>query len=249
MNAHSIQSYAHCRVLLADDDAAIRNSTALAIRKVYSCQVEAVASGEEALKSFFTARPDLALLDLEMPGMDGFELCERIRQMSDVPIIFLTAFGSEAHRVKGLQVGADDYVVKPFSKDELVARVEASLRRASMPPVQRDEQIYADPVLTIDHRAHLVTVRGNEISLSPLEYRLLTALLRHPGQVLSHTQLLDLAWGPNSTETSLDSVRLYISYIRSKIEEDPKRPTLIETVREFGYRYVRPLRNSERAAA
>ena len=205
-------------------------------------------SGEEALKCFFTARPDLALLDLEMPGMDGFELCERIRQMSDVPIIFLTAFGSEAHRVEGLHVGADDYIVKPFSKDELVARVEANLRRASMPPVQRDEQIYADPVLTIDHRAHLVTVRGNEVSLSPLEYRLLTALLRHPGQVLSHTQLLGLAWGPNSDETSTDSVRLYISYIRGKIEEDPKRPTLIETVREFGYRYVRPLGNSKRTA-
>jgi DNA-binding response OmpR family regulator len=169
--------------------------------------------------------------------------------MSDVPIIFLTAFGSEDHRVKGLQVGADDYVVKPFSKNELVARVEANLRRASMPSIQRDEQVYADPVLTIDHQAHMVTVRGSEISLSPLEYRLLTALLKHPGQVLSHNQLLDLAWGPNSSETSTDSVRLYISYIRGKIEEDPKRPRLIETVREFGYRYVRPLGNTERAAA
>jgi DNA-binding response OmpR family regulator len=206
-------------------------------------------SGEEALKCFFTARPDLALLDLEMPGMDGFELCERIRQMSDVPIIFLTAYGSETHRVEGLHVGADDYIVKPFSKNELVARVEANLRRASMPAVQRDEQLYADPALTVDHRAHLVTVRGTEIALSPLEYRLLTALLRHPGQVLSHTQLLDLAWGQNSHETSTDSVRLYISYIRGKIEEDPKHPTLIETVREFGYRYVRPLGNTKRSAA
>ncbi|NQW21267.1 MAG: response regulator transcription factor [Chloroflexi bacterium] len=206
-------------------------------------------SGEAALKSFFTTRPDLALLDVEMPGMDGFELCERIRQMSDVPIIFLTAFGSEAHRVKGLQVGADDYIVKPFSKNELVARVEANLRRASMPSIQRDEQVYADPALTINHSAHLVTVRGNEISLSPLEYRLLTALLKHPGQVLSHNQLLHLAWGPNSTETSTDSVRLYISYIRGKIEEDPKHPRLVETVREFGYRYVRPLGNTERFAA
>ncbi len=181
--------------------------------------------------------------------MDGFELCERIRQMSDVSIIFLTAFGSEDHRVKGLQVGADDYIVKPFSKNELVARVEANLRRAEMPAIQRDEQVYADPVLTIDHRAHLVSVRGSEISLSLLEYRLLTALLKHPGQVLSHTQLLDLAWGPNSTETSTDSVRLHISYIRGKIEEDAKCPRLIETVREFGYRYVRPLGNTEHAAA
>ena len=236
------------KILVVDDEPDILElvETRLAMAGYETITAE---SGEEALKSFFTNRPDLALLDLEMPGMDGFELCERIRQMSDVPIIFLTAFGSEAHRVKGLQVGADDYIVKPFSKNELVARVEANLRRASMPSIQRDEEIYADPVLTIDHRAHLVSVRGSEISLSPLEYRLLTALLKHPGQVLSHTQLLDLAWGPNSNETSTDSVRLYISYIRGKIEEDPKRPRLIETVREFGYRYVRPLGNSERATA
>jgi len=236
------------KILVVDDEPDILElvETRLAMVGYETITAE---SGEEALKLFFTARPDLALLDLEMPGMDGFELCERIRQMSDVPIIFLTAFGSEAHRVKGLQVGADDYIVKPFSKNELVARVEANLRRASMPSIQRDEQIYADPVLTIDHRAHLVSVRGSEISLSLLEYRLLTALLKHPGQVLSHTHLLDLAWGPNSNETSADSVRLYISYIRGKIEEDPKRPRLIETVREFGYRYVRPLGNTERANA
>jgi DNA-binding response OmpR family regulator len=236
------------KILVVDDEPDILElvETRLAMAGYETITAE---SGEDALKSFFTARPDLALLDLEMPGMDGFELCERIRQMSDVPIIFLTAFGSEAHRVKGLQVGADDYIVKPFFKNELVARVEANLRRASMPSIQRDEQVYVDPALTIDHRAHLVSIRGSEIPLSPLEYRLLTALLKHPGQVLSHTQLLDLDWGPNSNETSTDSVRLYISYIRGKIEEDPKRPRLIETVREFGYRYVRPLGNTERANA
>jgi DNA-binding response OmpR family regulator len=236
------------KILIVDDEPDILELVQTRL-EMAGYETIAAESGEDALKSFFTARPDLALLDLEMPGMDGFELCERIRQMSDVPIIFLTAFGSESHRVKGLQVGADDYIVKPFSKNELVARVEANLRRASMPSIQRDEQIYADPVLTIDHSAHLVTVRGKDMSLSPLEYRLLTALLKHPGQVLSHNQLLDLAWGPNSSETSTDSVRLYISYIRGKIEEDPKRPRLIETVREFGYRYVRPLGNTERAAA
>lgn len=206
-------------------------------------------SGEEALKAFFIERPDLALLDVEMAGMDGYELCERIRQMSDVPIIFLTAFGAETHRVRGLQVGADDYVVKPFSKNELVARVEANLRRAAMPSIQREEHGYVDPALTIDYQAHMVSSRGTEVSLSPLEYRLLTALLKHPGQVLSHEQLLNLAWGPNAFETSTDSVRLYISYLRGKIEEDPKRPLLIETVREFGYRYVRPIGNIDRMAA
>ena len=236
------------KILIVDDEPDILELVQTRL-EMAGYETVTAENGEEALKSFFADRAHLALIDLEMPGMDGFELCERIRQMSDVPILFLTAFGSETHRVKGRQVGADDYIVKPFSKNELVARVEANLRRASMQSIQRDEQIYADPVLTIDHSAHLVTVRGNEISLSPLEYRLLTALLKHPGQVLSHTQLLNLAWGPNSAETSTDSVRLYISYIRGKIEEDPKNPRLVETVREFGYRYVRPLGNTERAAA
>jgi OmpR family response regulator RpaB len=120
------------KILVVDDEPDILElvETRLAMAGYETITAE---SGEEALKSFFTARPDLALLDLEMPGMDGFELCERIRQISDVPIIFLTVFGSEVHRVKGLQVGADDYIVKPFSKNELVARVEANLRRASIP--------------------------------------------------------------------------------------------------------------------
>ncbi len=197
-------------------------------------------SAEAALKCFFSRRPDLALIDINLQGMDGIELCGRIREVSDAPVIFLSALGAESDRVKGLQAGADDYIVKPFARDELVARVAAVLRRAAMPAVRRDEDIYTDAQLTIDHRAHMVTVRGEEISLSPLEYRLLTALVRHSGQVLSHQQLLVMAWGPNSGETSPDSVRLYISYLRAKIETRSKQPRLIETVREFGYRYVRP---------
>jgi DNA-binding response OmpR family regulator len=226
------------KILIVDDEPDILELVQTRL-EMSGYETVTAENGEEVPKSFFSDRPDLALLDLEMPGMDGFELCERIRQMSDVPIIFLIAFGSETHRVKGLHVGADDYIVKPFSKNELVARVEANLRRASMPSIQRDEQVYVDPVLTIDHSAHLVTVRWNEVSLSPLEYRLITALLKHPGQVLSHTQLLNLARGPNSAETSTDSVRLYISYIRGKIEEDPKHPRLVETVREFGVYFQR----------
>ncbi|MDA0232251.1 MAG: response regulator transcription factor [Chloroflexi bacterium] len=198
------------------------------------------ASGEEALRSFFVERPDLAIVDIDLPAMDGIELCSRMREMSDIPVIFLSAMGSELDRVKGLQAGADDYIVKPFAKEELVARVEAVMRRATMPAVRGGEDSYIDAQLTIDHRAHIVAVRGREVALSPLEYRLLTSMVRHSGQVLSHNQLLDMAWGPNATETSPDSVRLYISYLRAKIEEHPKRPMLIETVREFGYRYVRP---------
>ena len=227
-------------ILVIDDEPDILELVSMRL-KMAGHRTVLAPSGEEALKSFFTERPDLAIVDIDLPGMDGIELCARMREMSDIPVIFLSAMGSEVDRVKGLQAGADDYIVKPFAREELAARVEAVLRRASMPAVRRGEDSYIDSQIAIDHRAHVVAVRGREVALSPLEYRLLSALVRHSGQVLSHHQLLDMAWGPNATDTSPDSVRLYISYLRGKIEENPKRPVLIETVREFGYRYVRPV--------
>ena len=229
-------------ILVVDDEPDILELVETRLR-MSGYEVLPVNSAEDALRTFFARQPDLALIDIDMPGMDGIELCSRIREVSDAPVIFLTAIGAEADRVKGLQAGADDYIVKPFAKDELAARVAAALRRAAMPAVGTGQDVYTDGEITIDHRAHLVAARGEEVSLSPLEYRLLTSLVRHAGQVLSHQQLLDLAWGSNAVETSPDSVRLYISYIRGKIEANPRRPQLIETVREFGYRYVRPAGN------
>ncbi|MBM3957706.1 MAG: response regulator transcription factor [Gemmatimonadetes bacterium] len=151
--------------------------------------------------------------------------------------------------MRGLEVGGDDYIVKPFAPAELVARVGAALRRAALPPVGRTEERYADEQVVIDHTAHAVTVRGEPVSLSPLEYRLLAALVRNAGHVLSHDRLLDLAWGPDSLDASPESVRLYISYLRAKIEEDRRHPRLVQTVREFGYRYVPPRARSGSAAA
>lgn len=226
-------------ILVVDDEQDILELVSIRL-EMAGYRTVLAGSGEDALRSFFVERPDLAIVDIDLPVMDGIELCSRMREMSDIPVIFLSAMGAETDRVKGLQAGADDYIVKPFAKDELVARVEAVMRRATMPALKGGEDSYIDAQLTIDHRAHLVAVRGGEVALSPLEYRLLTSLVRHSGQVLSHHQLLDMAWGPNAMETSPDSVRLYISYLRAKIEENPKRPMLIETVREFGYRYVRP---------
>lgn len=226
-------------ILVVDDEQDILELVSMRL-EVAGYRTVLAGSGEEALRLFFVERPDLAIVDIDLPVMNGIELCSRMREMSDIPVIFLSAMGSELDRVKGLQAGADDYIVKPFAREELVARVEAVMRRATMPAVRGGEDSYIDAQMTIDHRAHLVAVRGKEVALSPLEYRLLTSLVRHSGQVLSHHQLLEMAWGPNATETSPDSVRLYISYLRAKIEEFPKRPLLIETVREFGYRYVRP---------
>jgi two-component system, OmpR family, KDP operon response regulator KdpE len=197
-------------------------------------------SAEEALKVFFARRPDLVILDVDMPGMGGLALCGRIREVSDVPVMFLSALGAESDRVKGLQAGGDDYIVKPFLKEELLARIRASLRRAAMPPVKHAPDAYSDSELTLDERTHAVIVRGKPVALSPREYRVLTALVRHAGHVLSQEQLLSLAWGAGAEDASAESVRLYISYLRAKIEEQPRQPRLIETVREFGYRYVRP---------
>jgi DNA-binding response OmpR family regulator len=235
-------------VLVVDDDPDILELVSTRLR-LAGYETLAAASADRALKLLFSSRPDLALLDVGMSGMDGIALCGRIREMSDIPIIFLTALGAEADRVRGLQAGADDYIVKPFSKDELLARVAAALRRAAMPAVKKISSVYSDSELEIDDQAHAVAVRGRPVSLSPLEYRVLAALVRHAGQVLSQEQLLSMAWGDSALDASSDNVRLYISYLRAKIEQNPRQPVLIETVREFGYRYVRPAARSQSLAA
>lgn len=199
-------------------------------------------TAEAGLAAFYRDRPDLALLDISLPGMDGYELASRIREVSQIPIIFLTARSTEDDRVRGLTSGADDYVVKPFGGEELLARVNAALRRAAMPAVESETDIYSDEVVSIDHRAHLVTVRGEAVELTGYEFRLLSVFVGNPGHVLSQEQLLDQVWGADAIEASIDSVRLYVGYLRRKIEEDPRRPRLIETVRGFGYRYLTPKR-------
>ncbi|MDA1258168.1 MAG: response regulator transcription factor, partial [Chloroflexi bacterium] len=169
----------------------------------------------------------------------GIELCGRFREVSEVPVIFLTALGDESDRVKGLKAGGDDYIVKPFGVDELRARVAAVLRRAAMPAAgSAGRRDFADGELVIDHGAHNVTVRGVPVSLTPLEYRMLSVLSSHSGQVLSQDRLLDLVWGADAMEAAPESVRLCVSHLRRKIEADPQRPRLVETVRGFGYRYA-----------
>lgn len=227
------------RILIVDDEPDILELVATRLEMAGHEPLKA-STGEEGLRAFFQHRPDLTLIDIDMPGMDGIELCGRIREVSNTPVIFLTALGAERDKVRGLAAGADDYIVKPFGRDELVARVDAALRRATLPSSQSAPSTYSDNVLSIDYSAHLVTVRGEETNLSPLEFRMLAALVRNAGQVLSQERLIDLVWGADALETSPDSVRLYVSYVRGKIEENPRKPLLLQTVREFGYRYVRP---------
>jgi DNA-binding response OmpR family regulator len=198
--------------------------------------VHEAADGREALRTFHAERPDLVILDVSMPELDGFQALERIRELSEVPVLMLTAKAAEADRVRGLRGGADDYVAKPFARNELLARVEALLRRAA--PRSESPTAYSDALLGVDFVQRTVSVRGEEVSLTPLEYNLLAAFVRHPNQVLGHDQLLELAWG-GSGDVSRDQVKLYVGYLRRKLGVGEDAP--IQTVRGFGYRY-RPVR-------
>jgi DNA-binding response OmpR family regulator len=222
-------------VLVVDDDDDIRTLVAELLRRA-GYAVHEAANGREGLRTFHAERPDLVLLDVSMPELDGWETLERIRELSDVPVLMLTAKAQEADRVRGLRGGADDYVQKPFAREELLARVEAVLRRAA--PRSDEATAYADALLRVDFVQRRVDVSGREASLTPLEYNLLAAFVRHPNQVLGHDQLLELAWG-GSGEVSRDQVKLYVGYLRRKLGADDEGP--IETVRGFGYRY-RPRR-------
>jgi DNA-binding response OmpR family regulator len=198
--------------------------------------VETARDGRAALRAFHETPADLVILDLSMPELDGFETLERLRDLSDAPVILLTARSSEIDKVRGFRAGADDYVVKPFGRQELLARIEALLRRT---PEPKHLQRYDDGALSIDHGRRLVLCRGLPVQLTPLEFRLLVTLVEHAGQVLSADQLVENVWG-HSAGVSRDQVKLYVSYVRRKLAQAAEGFEPIETVRGFGYRYVPP---------
>jgi DNA-binding response OmpR family regulator len=225
------------RVLVIDDDEDIRGLVAELLGRA-GLLVEQAPDGRAGLRALHQSSPDLVVLDVSMPELDGWATLERIRDLSDVPVLMLTARGAELERVRGLKAGADDYVVKPFGRQELVARVQALLRRASTGSEDRQES-YADELVTIDFAQRAVTFAGRQVALTPLEFKLLSTFVRHPRQVLSRDQLLELVWG-SSYGVSRDQVKLYVGYLRRKLDpEDPARVP-IETVRGFGYRYKPP---------
>jgi len=227
------------RLLIIEDDPIIVDVLKLRL-ETSGFECISAESGEAGLKSFYSYQPDLVLVDVGLPGIDGFEVIDRLRDLSDVPVIFITARGTESDKVRGLRAGGDDYIVKPFGGDELIARIEAQLRRSAGCSNCDPTSKYEDGEIQIDLDAHEVSVRGAIVNLTAYEYRMLTVLLRHPKQVLSQEQILDLVWGSDAMEAALSSVRLYIGYLRSKIERNPKIPRLIKTVRGFGYKYDPP---------
>ena len=222
------------RVLVIDDDGDIRRLVAELLRRA-GLTVEEAENGRAGLRALHRTSPDLVVLDVSMPDLDGWETLERIRDLSEVPVLMLTARGDELERVRGLKAGADDYVVKPFGRQELVARVQALLRRVG-PRIDEPEARYADDRVTIDFTQRTVTFDGDDVSLTPLEFKLLAAFVRHPRQVLSRDQLLELVWG-DSRGVATDQVKLYVGYLRRKLAPEDTARVPIETVRGFGYRY------------
>ena len=220
------------RVLVVDDDPDIRGLLReLLDRRGFD--VHEARDGHEALKTFFELRPDLVLLDVQMPGLDGWKTLERIRELSDVPVVMLTAKTAELEKTRGLRAGADDYVTKPFGRQELLARIEALLRRSGAR--EAAPEVFTDDFLTIDFARREVLVGGGPVDLTPLEFKLLSAFVRHPNQVLTHEQLLELVWG--DAEAARDQVKLYVGYLRKKLSPDAPESVPIETRRGFGYSY------------
>jgi two-component system response regulator MtrA len=222
------------RLLLVEDDPSIRETTALGLANA-GFRVTTAADGREALDRFREERPDLVVLDLMLPELDGYEVCRELRRTSRVPIVMLSARSDTVDVVVGLELGADDYVTKPFELPELVARVRAALRRAAA--ATGDERIVAGD-LEIDPEGFRATKGGSELDLTATEFRLLLVLARRPGQVFTRELLLELVW---NYEYLGDSrlVDVAVQRLRAKIEDDPSHPALITTVRGVGYRFER----------
>lgn len=221
------------RILLVDDDKTLLRLMREALTKA-EYEVMTASNGIDGLQELYAKQPDLVILDVMMPRMDGWETAARVRQVSQVPIIMLTAKDEESDKLKGFEAGVDDYVTKPFSFAEIVARVNAVLGRARQAPPDHKPKRYVSGNLVIDTDARRVTKSGKVIELTPTEYRLLATLAENGGRVLSHEQLLNKVWGYEYGEDT-GYVKRYIWYLRRKIEEDPRKPEHILTERGFGY--------------
>lgn len=225
------------RILIIDDEPMILDSVSYTLKQE-GYDVITAKDGEFGLKLALTEEPALILLDLMLPGMDGLEICRAIRKESEVPIIMLTAKEGEIDRIIGLELGADDYVTKPFSIRELLARIKTVLKRVNTAGTSLPEQFktinYGD--LAIDLLGHEVLVKGEPVNLSSKEYELLRILASHPGQVLSREQLLNLVWGDDFYGDNR-TVDVHIRWLREKIEEDAGNPKYIQTVRGVGYKF------------
>lgn len=225
------------RILVVDDEPRMIGFIRMNL-ELEGHQVIEAHSGLEALEAIRTKLPDVVLLDVMMPDLDGFETLQMLREFSSIPVIMLTAKGEENDKVYGLELGADDYVTKPFGPRELSSRIKAVLRRAEMPSTSPDQAILKiDDRLQVDFNRREVIVEGEHIKLRPTEYRLLYHLIENAGWTVPHDQLLAKVWGYEYRDEA-HYVRLYVNYLREKIEEDPSNPRYILTERGVGYRFI-----------
>jgi two-component system KDP operon response regulator KdpE len=224
-------------ILIVDDEPRMRRFVRMNLELEQS-RVSEANDGLEAIRKVREEMPDLVVLDVEMPKLDGFETLREIRRTSAVPVIMLTVRADEDDRIKGLDLGADDYVTKPFSARELMSRINAVLRRVKLSsPAERSTRIQIDERLTVDFDRREVLVNDALVKLRPTEYRLLYHFVQNPGRVLTHEQLLSKVWGPEYVDDN-QLLRLYVTYLRQKIELDPSQPRYIFNERGVGYRFV-----------
>ncbi len=224
------------KLLIVDDDPSV-TAFLRSLLEPHDYQIVEAHNGLEGLQKFFENHPHLVLIDLRIPKMDGFELAQRIREVSAIPIIVLSALSQEFHKLRALDIGADDYMTKPVNNRELVARIRAALRRAA-PSSTDSSPTYRDSVMALDFSRHEVYVRGEEVSLTPIEFKLLRLLVENAGRVLSQQEIMDQVWSPNYD--SQDAVRWHMVRLRRKLGDVASDSRLIVTVRGVGYRYERP---------
>ncbi|MDQ2800024.1 MAG: response regulator transcription factor [Armatimonadota bacterium] len=221
-------------ILIVDDEPEIRRAVQSGL-KAQGYEVRAAPDGEEGLRQATLSMPDMVILDLMMPGMDGLEVCRRLRAFSDIPILILSARSQERQKVQALDLGADDYLTKPFGMDELTARIRAALRRHGRSR-SADAPAFTAGDLVMDYTRRLVFKNGDELKLTPHEYGILRYLTQNADRVITHRQLLAAVWGPEDVEET-QYLRVHVGHLRKKIEADPARPRLIVTEPGVGYRF------------
>lgn len=229
-------------ILIIEDDPGTAEAI---VEKITSAGFRAIIkyTGAEGIMAFRDQAPDLIVLDLMLPDVDGIDICRAIRQESATPIIMLTAKAEEVDRIVGLEIGADDYMTKPFSPKELVSRIKAVLRRTTVRPVVNDATLFRAAGIELDDARHEVTVDGKPVNLTPTQYKLLALLMRNAGQVVSRDTLTTELWGYEGFSTNL--LEVHIGHLRRKIEDNPRKPRRLITVRSFGYKITDSVSDSD----